>query len=268
MHRWLPHPETEERTSMTPRIAPLLLSVCLLAGCVSTGKLNPMETRKGRDQAREAYVQLGLGYLQEGNNERAKVPLRQALELDSSDADANAALALVFQAEGENQLAEGYFRKALGSRGSDPRILNNYGSFLFEQKRYKEALEMFQKSAADPLYTERSRVFENLGITALALGQHAEATQYLERSLRLNNKQPRALLAMAELSYQDKQYVPARAYYQSFSLLSEQDARSLLLGIRLAQVFQDKNKAACLGLKLTRLYPGSPEYQQYLSEQR
>jgi type IV pilus assembly protein PilF len=250
------------------RAALLVLLASLLAGCVSTGKINPMETRKGRDQAREAYVQLGLGYLQEGNSERAKVPLRQALELDSSDASANAALALVFQAEGEVSLAEAHFKKALGSQGSDARILNNYGSFLFEQKRYKEAHEMFQKSAADPLYPERSRVFENLGITALALGQRDEAGQYLERALRLNSKQPRALLEMAELSYEDRQYVPARGYYDGFSQLSEQTARSLLLGIRLATVFQDKNKAASFGLQLKRLYPGTPEYQQYLSEQR
>lgn len=253
---------------MTLRAALFAVFASLLAGCVSTGKVNPMDTHKGRDQAREAYVQLGLGYLQEGNSERAKVPLREALALDAADPDANAALALVFQVEGENPLAEQHFRKALSKRGNDARILNNYGSFLFEQKRYKEAYDLFQKSAADPLYTERSRVFENLGITALALGQRSEAVQYLERSLRLNNKQPRALLEMAELSYQDRQYVPARGYYEGYSQLSEQNARSLLLGIRLAQVFQDKNKAASLGLQLKRLYPGTPEYQRYLSEQR
>ncbi|WPP00837.1 type IV pilus biogenesis/stability protein PilW [Pseudomonas sp. HR96] len=252
---------------MTLRAALFLLLASLLAGCVSTGKVNPMDTRKGRDQAREAYVQLGLGYLQEGNSERAKTPLRQALDIDGSDPAANAALALVFQVEGENELAEQHFRKALSSSGNDARILNNYGSFLFEQKRYKEAYDMFLKSAADPLYTERSRVFENLGITALALGQRAEAGQYLERSLRLNNKQPRALLEMAELSYEDRQYVPARGYYEGFSQVSEQNARSLLLGIRLAKVFQDKNKAASFGLQLKRLYPGTPEYKQYLSEQ-
>ncbi|WP_213879061.1 type IV pilus biogenesis/stability protein PilW [Pseudomonas sp. dw_358] len=253
---------------MTLRAALFLLFVSLLTGCVTTGKTNPMDSRKGRDQARAAYVQLGLGYLQEGNVERAKTPLRQALDLDSSDPDANAALALVFQAEGENGLAEQHFRKALSSRSDDARILNNYGSFLYEQKRYKDAYDMFQKSVADPLYTERSRVFENLGITSLALGQRDQAEQFLERALRLNNKQPRALLEMAELSYEDRQYVPARNYYEGYSQISEQNARSLLLGIRLAKVFQDKNKAASLGLQLRRLYPGTPEYKQYLSEQR
>ncbi|WP_407315232.1 type IV pilus biogenesis/stability protein PilW [Pseudomonas sp. nanlin1] len=251
---------------MPLRAALLVLVVGLLSGCVSTGKVNPMDTGKGREEARKAYVQLGLGYLKEGNTERAKVPLRGALELDASDPDANAALALVFQAEGEPEAAEKAFRKALSSR-DDARIRNNYGGFLFEQKRYQEAYEMFEKAAADNLYPERSRVFENLGMTSLALGDKEQARQHLERALRLNRQQPRALLEMAELSYADRQYVPAKDYYDRFSQLSEQNARSLLLGVRLAKIYEDKNKAASYGLQLKRLYPGTPEYQQYLSEQ-
>lgn len=251
---------------MTLRVA--LLIVCVtLSGCVSTGKVNPMDTRKGRDEARQAYVQLGIGYLQEGNSERAKVPLKKAIELDANDADANAALALVFQAEGENQLAEQYFKKALASR-NDARILNNFGSFLYEQKRYEDAYAMFEKAAADNLYPERSRVFENLGMTAAALGQRDLARDNLEKALRLNRSQPRALLEMAEISFEDRHYVPAKDYYDRFTQLSEQNARSLLLGTRLAKVYEDKNKAASFGLQLKRLYPGTPEYQQYLSEQR
>ncbi|UZD96493.1 type IV pilus biogenesis/stability protein PilW [Pseudomonas corrugata] len=252
---------------MSLRFALLLLFTGLCAGCVLSGDYNPMKTSKGRDEARAAYVQLGIGYLQQGMTERAKVPLKKALELDSSDADANAALALVFQAELEPELADEHFRKALSSRPQDARILNNYGSFLYEQQRYNEAYERFEQAAADTLYPERSRVFENLGMTAAKLGQRDLTRQQLEKALRLNRQQPRALLEMAELSYEDRQYVPARDYYERFSLLSEQNARSLLLGVRLAHVFEDRDKAASYGLQLKRLYPGTPEYQQYLSEQ-
>ncbi|MCE6982436.1 type IV pilus biogenesis/stability protein PilW, partial [Pseudomonas frederiksbergensis] len=91
--------------------------------------------------------------------------------------------------------------------------------------------------------------------------------EYLVKALRLNQQQPRALLEMAELSYEDRHYVPARDYYDRFSQLSDHSARSLLLGSRLANVFEERNKASELGLQLQRLYPGTPEYQQYLSEQ-
>ena len=252
---------------MTLRPALFLLAASLLAGCVTTGKVDPMRTEAGRDEARDAYIQLGIGYVQQGSTERAKVPLKKALELDPSNADAHAALALVFQMEMESKLADEHYRKALSQRGDDARLLNNYGSFLFEQKRYQEAFEYFQKAAKDTLYTERSRVFENLGMTALALNQREQAKGYFERALRLNNRRAIALLEMGLLSYEDKEYIPARRYYESFSELSEQNARSLLLGARLAKIFEDRDKAASIGLQLKRFYPGTPEYQQYLSEQ-
>ncbi len=252
---------------MTLRAALMLLAASLLAGCVTTGTVDPMKTGKGRDEARDAYVQLGIGYLQQGQTERAKVPLKKALELDASSADAHAALALVFQIEMEPKLADEHFRKAISQRRGDARLLNNYGSFLFEQKRYQEALEQYTEAAQDNLYPERSRVFENLGLTSLQLNQREQAKAYFERSLRLNSRQPRALMEMAQLSYEDKQYVPARSYYEGFLTLSPQNARSLLLGVRLAKIFEERDNAASLGLQLKRLYPGTPEYQQYLSEQ-
>ncbi|MDO9617432.1 MAG: type IV pilus biogenesis/stability protein PilW [Pseudomonas sp.] len=252
---------------MTLRPALFLLLASLLAGCVSTGNVDPMRTGKGRDDARDAYIQLGIGYLQQGAGERAKVPLKKALDLDSSSADAHAALALVFQREMEYKLADEHYRKALSQRSSDARLLNNYGGFLFEQERYQEALEHYQKASLDTLYPERSRVFENLGLTAMKLNQREQAKTYFERSLRLNSRQPRALLEMAVIHYEERQYVPARGYYDSYSQLAEQNARSLLLGANLATIFEDRDKAASLGLQLRRLYPGTPEYQQYRSEQ-
>ena len=252
---------------MPLRLALLLLFTGLAAGCVSSGHDSPMQTGKGRDEARIAYVQLGLGYLRQGMSEQAKVPLKKALELDGDDADANAALALVFQAQAEPELADAYFHKALVSRPADPRLLNNYGSFLFSQQRYDQASRYFQQASTDTLYPERSRVFENLGVTSIRLGLRDSGRQQLEKALHLNSRQPRALLEMAEMSYEDRHYVPARDFYERFSLLSGQNARSLLLGVRLATVHEERDTAAQFGQQLERLYPGTPEYQQYLSEQ-
>lgn len=251
---------------MSLRVALLLAVLAWLSGCVSTGKVDPLKTEEGRNKARDAYIQLGLGYLQQGAPSRAKIPLQKALELDSRSADAHAALALVFQTETENELADQHYRAALSSR-KDARILNNYGSFLYEQGRFPEALKRFEEASEDPLYTERARVFENLGLVALRMGQKEQAQQQFNRALRLDGRQPRALLELAILAYEAKEYVPARRYYESFSALSEQNARSLLLGIRLARLFEDRDRAASLGLQLKRLYPASPEYRLYLSEQ-
>ncbi|MOA38917.1 hypothetical protein D3C78_1606530 [compost metagenome] len=64
--------------------------------------------------------------------------------------------------------------------------------------------------------------------------------------------------------------MPARGYYERFLTVGRggQSARSLLLGIRLAKVFEERDKASNYGMQLKRLYPGTPEYQQYLAEQK
>ncbi|MDG9928227.1 MULTISPECIES: type IV pilus biogenesis/stability protein PilW [Pseudomonas] len=253
---------------MTLRAALYLSLVCLLAGCVRTGgPVDPMSTRDGRDAARDAYIQLGIGHLQNGSTELAKEPLRQALALDSSSAEAYATLAVVYQYEMEPKLADENYRKAIALKKGDARLLNNYGGFLFEQKRYKEAYEQYLKASEDTLYGERSRVFENLGLTAQQLGKREEAKHYFERALRMNSQRSVSLLQMGLLSFEDKDYVAARSYYASYSQQARQTPQSLLLGTRLARVFEDRDQAASLGLQLKRLYPGTPEYQQYLSEQ-
>jgi len=245
-----------------------LLAVSL-ASCVSDGPPNPLSTKKGRETARDAYIQLGLGYLQEGDIERAKGPLNKALELDSRSSNANAAMALVFQSEMEPELADEHFRRALSSSSKGvgrTRILNNYGSFLYEQGRYKEAMKRFNKASDDSMYAGRPRVFENLGLAALKLNKTDKAQEYFERALRLDPKRPQALLEMAEMARVKNEYTKALAYYQRFVDLSAQTARSLLIGARLADHTGDRDRAKSLGLQLKKLYPETPEYQQYLSD--
>jgi len=253
---------------MTLRAALYLSLVCLLAGCVRTGgPVDPLSTREGRDAARDAYIQLGIGHLQQGSTEKAKEPLRKALELDPSSAEAYSALAVVYQYEMEPKLADESYRKALALSQNDTRVLNNYGGFLFEQKRYPEAYAQYLKASEDTLYGERSRVFENLGLTALQMGKREEAKQHFQKALRLNSQRSVSLLEMAVLSYESNDYVAARSYYEGYIQQASQTPKSLLLGIRLARVFEDRDQAASLGLQMKRLYPGTPEYQQYLSEQ-
>lgn len=247
--------------------AVLLLS---LSACVSEGSRDPLLTEKGRQEARDAYVRLGVGHIQQGSNAKAKLALRKALEIDPQSADAHAALAVVFQSELETALAEQHFKEALRLSANSPRILNNYGSFLFEQKRYEEALSYFQQAAADPLYSERARVFENMGLATLRLGRLDEARGYFNRALRLDSQRPKALLELALMAYDAKDYAASRYCYDSFLKLPgiTQDARVLLLGARLARIFQEPAKAKSLGEQLKRLYPASPEYTLYRSEQR
>ncbi|WP_022961826.1 type IV pilus biogenesis/stability protein PilW [Halopseudomonas pelagia] len=240
-----------------PKLAVVLLLGVALSGCVTTS--DQPQRAKVPNAARDAYIQLGLGYLQEGETESAKAPLSEALKIDPRSASANIALAMVFQREGEYDSADKHFRAAQASDPTNPRILNNYGVFLLNQERYPEALSTFQQAAQDNLYAERSRVFENLGLTYARMGRAEDAKASFERALRLNSRQPLALLEMAKLEFAAQNYVPAWGYYRSFTEYSGQDAESLWLGVQLARRFEDHNRAASYALQLRRLYPASAQ---------
>ena len=242
---------------MKKHIVAIGILTLLLRGCVTTSDQPRRQTNP--TEARDAYIQLGLGYLQKGETERAKGPLQEALKIDSRSEAAHVALALVFQQEGEVKSAEQHFRSALTAAPNNARILNNYGAFLMEQQRYSEALGYFSKASEDTFYGERSRVFENLGLAYRRLDRNEEAKASFERALRLNSSQPMALLELARIEFDSENYVPAWNYYLGFTQLSAQNASSLWLGVQLARRFNDHNRAASYALQLRRLYPATPE---------
>ncbi|HDZ56566.1 MAG TPA: type IV pilus biogenesis/stability protein PilW [Pseudomonas xinjiangensis] len=235
----------------------LLILNLALTGCMTT--VDKPRRATDPNAARDSYIQLGLGYLQQGETDRAKAPLSEALQLDPKSSAAHTALALVYQSEGEYPSAEKHFRSALSIAPDSARILNNYGAFLLALDRYPEALENFQRAAEDTMYSERSRVFENLGLTHSRMANPEQAKASFERALRLNSRQPLAMLELARIEFASQNYVPAWNYYRRFAQISGQNASSLWLGVQLARRFEDHNSAASYALQLRRLYPASPE---------
>ena len=56
---------------------------------------------------------MGLGYLNKGRPDWARDRLKKALDINPNDPEANDAMGLVWQAEGELDLSEEFFKKAI-----------------------------------------------------------------------------------------------------------------------------------------------------------
>ncbi|RDH42974.1 type IV pilus biogenesis/stability protein PilW [Zooshikella ganghwensis] len=230
-----------------------------LTGCVTTGGKPEVD----REKAAESYVNLGIAYLREGDTENAREKLERALKYDSDSVRALSVLALTYHQDGEVELAEKYFRKALWEDRSDPETNNNYAAFLYDIGRYDEAAEYFKKAADNTDYSERSRSFENLGLTLLKLKDTEAAEASFRRALRLNKGLPRAHLELSNLLFKQSNFSEAQKHYEAFTQLASQDARSLLIGIQIAKAFNDNDRMASYGLQLRKMYPGSSELKQY-----
>lgn len=242
----------------------VILAALLLGGCASSPS-TPGSGPQTREDARvKTLVDLGTGYLRQGEYARAKEHLNQALSIDSRSASAHNALALVFQLEQEHVAAESHFKAALRTDSDEATMVrNNYGAFLFELGRFDEAIYQLELASEDRYYTSRPTVFENLGVSYLSIGDDEQAEAAFERAVALNPDQPRALIELATILFERQDYVRARQYYLRYERVASQTSKSLWLCVRLARVFDDANQEASCALALRNIFPASPEYAEY-----
>lgn len=219
--------------------------------------------RDKNQEAAETYVQLGLGYLRKGERQRARTNLLKALEKDKRSANAHNAMALLFQMDGENKLAEEHFQKAIDYEPDLTRVRYNYAAFLFRQKRFGDAKQQFLIASEDINYTRRGQVFYNLGLIAKQLDKAEEAQEAWEKAIKLSPKLPGPFLELAEVYFERGDHPRAKRFLVHYEGLSKPTARALWLGVRLEYAFGNKDGEASKALALTKLFPYAEETIEY-----
>jgi type IV pilus assembly protein PilF len=246
----------------------LALLCTLLGGCITTTESVFTEDASPK-KALERRVALARQYIGEGNWEAAKRNLKLAVQIDSNNAEVYEAFALVYQSTGEYELAEENFKKAISLDKKFSRCRNNYAAFLYSQERYEEAEEQLDYVVQDTLYNGRPNAFVNLGLCRLKLFDTQGAEEAFVRALAMNRTNQIALLEVARIRYEAQDYPTANKYYDTYrSVVRQQSAAGLLLGIQLAKADGDQNSEASYALALRNLYPKSAEYQSYKRAQK
>lgn len=244
-----------------------VLVLALLVACETTvsGGFND---NADQEQALQDYVQLAIAYYDSNDMAGARRHINNALAIDDRSADAYNVLALVLQREGDLNLADQTFRRAIGLDRDNPRVRNNYAAFLFSQQRYSDAVEQLTVVANDVEYEGRAMAFENLGRSALMLGRRDDAQRAFERAVQLNTNLYLSSLELAQLHIDKQDWREARRNFDQYLTVREfysipYDARSLWVGIQLESRSQDKNQLNIYTRLLTTLFQDSPEYQLY-----
>jgi type IV pilus assembly protein PilF len=241
----------------------LLLLALLVSSCQSIKTPNGESTDNGTAELVQRHLDLAVGYLRNRDYQRAKEKLAKALDIDPKNADVHATYGLVFQLEGETDIAEEYYKKAVKYGPQSAQIRNSYGAFLFSEKRFQEAVEQLSKASEDRFYPNRPMVFENLGVAYNRIREPEKAEYAFMRATQLNPQQPRALIELGDIRFGERNYVESRDYYSRYTEVGPSTAKSLWLCVRLGRIFQDNNQEASCSEALEGIFPGSEEYQQY-----
>lgn len=245
----------------------LACALVALAGCAAqpTGPVGNTGTIVGepsapRNRAR-IHTELATLYYARGNMSVALEELRTAVAADPSYATAHGVFGLVYMELRENALAEASFQRALGYAPGDSDINHNFGWFLCQIGREREAPPYFRRALDNPLYATPARTFAAAGSCALRTGDFAVAEENLQRALRIEPSLPVALLQFAQLRYRQARYGEARSVIAQHAAVAQPSAESLWLALRVERRLGARAAQQSYAIQLRRRFPNSPEFQ-------
>jgi type IV pilus assembly protein PilF len=231
----------------------LTIAILALGACASSP---PAPSDSVRQQA-QINTSLGREYMTRGQYEIALDKLKKAINADPEYAPAHTVIAVLYERIGEAEKAEQHYRSAVEAAPANGDVNNNYGVFLCKNGSPGKAVGHFLKAIDDPFYRTPAVAYANAGACELQGGNLDKAERFLRQSLEYDAEFADALLPMANIYYQNKDYFRARAFLQRYEGAGPDTADSLALGFRIETGLQNREQASAYLQKLMSAFPES-----------
>ena len=166
----------------------------LLGLAVACG--TPSADRKREAKAR---MEMGVTYLNQRNLPAAMRELTRASELDPDNSDVDMVFGLAYQARGDFDKAEEYFRDAIRKNPDSAEARNNLGQLLSRMGRGEEAIRQFRAAAENVLYPTPEYAYHNLGEEYARRPDPPKAEAMYRRAIALNPRFPDPYLGLARV---------------------------------------------------------------------
>ena len=245
----------------TLRSACIGLAAAVLTACVTSG--GSVGEPASANEAAVANMNLGAGYLRQGNMELAIERLQRALAQDPKLVQAHTPIALAYDLIGNLEEAENHFKRATELDSTDGSAANGYAAFLCTHgNRWAEARPYFRRAADDTKYDTPEVALTNAGVCARDAGELEAAEESFRAALMRNPRFADALLNMLELTYQRGEYLQTRAFMQRYLDVRPATASVLLMCVNAERALNNAAAADRCAAQLRSGFPGSPELQQ------
>ena len=257
------------------------LAGLLVAGCQSTPtsdltgstsyqtSTRPNDNRNlDKQEIARVRTSLAAQYIRKNELDTAQQQLEKAFAADSRYAPAYDMMGVLLQQEGSSinlQKADQYFKKAIMLDKEFVQANNNYGVYLSQTKRYREAASQFEIAGAALGYEGRIGALENLGRTYLQLGERDAAAKAFLRALDGNRNSIIAHIELVDLLLEQQRVPQAQRLYDETLILVQGQGispRLLLQGIKLAAAQNNIKTRQQLAQQLLSAYPLSDEAKQ------
>jgi type IV pilus assembly protein PilF len=238
------------------------LAISLVSGLLGCATKNYEEENQQqlsdhkKHEAAKYNTQLGLGYLQQGDQPRAKRKFLLALKLEPNSPEVNAAMAYFFEKTNDLEEARVYYKKALSLAPQSGSQKNNYGTFLCRTGHYPEAMKLLMEAAHDTHYDNSSMAYENAGLCAEMLHDDVASMNYFSRALEQDRHRKLSLYEYVKLAQANHQSEQAMKQLERYAYLTKSDPELLKLAIQVAHTLGRQEKVTEYEQQLNFIHAG------------
>jgi type IV pilus assembly protein PilF len=252
-----------------------IVALALLAGCNSTPKAPeppqvqatiPAQQPASPAERARMHTELAGGYYERGQMAIAIEELNLAVATDPNYAPAYNTYGLVYAVLGNDSKAEQSFQRALALAPNDSDVHHNWGWYLCQHKREREALGQFEIAVSNSLYRTPEIALVNAGRCAQTIGDVRAAESYFRRALAVQPGNALASYGLALIAYKEARYDEARKWMRPAVQTTTPPPEALYLGVCVERKLGDSQAELSYVSQLRNRYPNSAETRAVTTE--
>lgn len=208
-------------------------------------------------------LELGAGYLQDGQPQVALDEIKQAIAIDPTYADAFNLRGLTYLRMNNAALAADSFERAVSLNPRDANAAHNLGLLRCQQSQFLEADRFFGQASANSEYAAQPRNWIAQALCHASAGKPLLAEARLAQALSLDAAEPTAGYHLARLLLERGEAHAARAHVLKLNSGAAMNASSLWLGIRIERQLNNNDGMRVLADQLRAQFGQSRELSAY-----
>jgi type IV pilus assembly protein PilF len=242
------------------KLLPLLAITSLSAAC----SLLPGDGKESMSNAEKAKLnlQMGVRYLDMGMLDIAQEKLEAAQSLDSGNAEIYNALAVFYERIRDYEEASDSYRSAIDKDPGNFSTKNNYGRFLCDHGETEKGIKLLKEALDSPMNNRTWIALTNTGICLEKQNQIQSSEEHFRQALLLNGEYAPALLEMLKISYNNQQFMSARAFLERYKGVAAHTPTTLWYAFQTERALGNTQAADEYKQQLLTHYPTSKEAQE------
>ena len=208
------------------------------------------------------YMEMGSRYLEMGKLDVAKEKLEEAMSLDSGNGDVHNAMAVFYERIRNYDAAAERYESAVDKAPDNFSIKSNYGRFLCDRGNFAKGMTVLHQALDAPMNNQQWYALTGLGICYVKQNDLQHGESYFRQALQLEPNYPPALLEMQKISYQNRQFMSARAFLERYLAVGKHTPESLWIAFQTERSLGNSKIAEEYGEQLLTSFPSSKEAQQ------